>query len=81
MAFLVDAIQAAHRFEVFITRQAEGKQGKAFVGKMTEEKSLELASKVASEGFIFSVCADGQRRAAGHRNWVVECLTPAATVI
>jgi hypothetical protein len=45
----------AHRFEVGITRRAEGKEGRAFIGAMTEEKSVELASKIASEGFVFMV--------------------------
>ncbi|KAK9823257.1 hypothetical protein WJX72_001401 [[Myrmecia] bisecta] len=44
-----------HRMEVAINRGAEGKQGKAFVGDLTEDKALELASKVVSEGFIFAV--------------------------
>lgn len=44
-----------HRWEVFITRSAEGKSGKAFIGAMTEDKSIELASKLASEGFVFGV--------------------------
>ncbi len=39
-----------HRLEVMITRRAEGKMGKTFVGDMTEEKSLELASKLAGKG-------------------------------
>jgi hypothetical protein len=45
----------AHRVEVGITRRAEGKEGPAFIGVMTEEKSVELASKIASEGFVFAV--------------------------
>ena len=49
------ARQYAHRFEVAVTRRAEGKEGKAFIGSMTEEKSVELASKMASEGFVFMV--------------------------
>jgi hypothetical protein len=44
-----------HRAEVLITRGAEGRTSKAFVGHMTEEKSLELASKIAAEGFVFFV--------------------------
>jgi hypothetical protein len=44
-----------HRFEVMITRKAEGKTGQAFIGNMTEEKSVELASKLASESFLFVV--------------------------
>jgi hypothetical protein len=38
-----------------ITRKAEGKTGQAFIGNMTEEKSVELASKLASESFLFVV--------------------------
>lgn len=49
----------AHRMEIGITRRAEGREGKAFIGSMTEEKSVELASKIASEGFVFAVGAGG----------------------
>lgn len=38
-----------------VTRKAEGRTGKAFIGNMTEEKSVELASKIASESFLFVV--------------------------
>jgi hypothetical protein len=38
-----------------ILRGAEGKFSKAFIADMTEEKSLEYASKVASEGFVLAV--------------------------
>lgn len=48
-------LQRVHGFEVMITRKAEGKTGKAFIGNMTEEKSVELASKIASESFLFVV--------------------------
>ncbi|KAF5837760.1 optic atrophy 3 protein-domain-containing protein [Dunaliella salina] len=51
----VKAAQWMHRMEVAITRGAEGRAGKAFVGTMNEEKSLELASKIAGEGFVFMV--------------------------
>eukprot|EP00967_Tisochrysis_lutea_P009292 scaffold10987_cov19-Tisochrysis_lutea.AAC.2 len=44
-----------HRLEVAITRGAEGKAKRAFVGHLNEEKSLELASKIAGEGFVFMV--------------------------
>jgi hypothetical protein len=44
-----------HKFEVMVTRKAEGKTGQAFIGAMTEEKSVELASKLASESFLFVV--------------------------
>lgn len=52
-AFLALA-QAIHRAEVRLTRGAEGKEGKAFVGEMTEDKALELASKIVSEGFVYT---------------------------
>lgn len=44
-----------HNLEVYISRGAEGKTGRAFVGEMTEDKALQLASKIASEGFVFTV--------------------------
>lgn len=47
--------QSLHQIEVWLTRSADGKTGKAFVGKMSEEKSIELASKFVSEGFVFAV--------------------------
>lgn len=56
---LVPAPQRLHRFEVWVTRAADGKTGKAYVGEMTEEKSIELASKLASEGFVFGVSCHG----------------------
>lgn len=49
-------LQFLHRTEVRISRGAEGKEGKAFVGSMTDERALEMASKVVSEGFVFVVC-------------------------
>ncbi len=54
-----------HHWEVYITRGAEGKAGRAFVGSMTEEKSIELASKLASEGFVFTVRAWGRTATPG----------------
>mmetsp|Transcript_27553 Transcript_27553/g.49137 ORF Transcript_27553/g.49137 Transcript_27553/m.49137 type:complete len:174 (-) Transcript_27553:225-746(-) len=50
----INLAQAIHRAEVRVTRGAEGKEGKAFVGTMTEEKALDLASKIVSEGFIYT---------------------------
>ena len=47
--------QRLHRIEIWITRSADGKTGKAFVGDLTEDKSIEMASKLASEGFVFGV--------------------------
>ena len=44
-----------HRMEVNISRGAAGKESKAFVGRMSDEKALEMAAKVVSEGFVFSV--------------------------
>jgi hypothetical protein len=55
-------MQRMHRWEVGISRRAEGKQGRAFIGDMTEEKSVELASKLASEGFIFVVRLSSTRQ-------------------
>jgi hypothetical protein len=52
---VVVTVQSIHKFEVLITRKAEGKEGRAFIGNMTEEKSVELASKIASESFLFAV--------------------------
>jgi len=52
-------LQRIHGFEIMITRKAEGKEGRAFIGAMTEEKSVELASKIASESFLFAVRALG----------------------
>eukprot|EP00803_Ostreobium_quekettii_P007286 evm.model.scf_633.5 EVM.evm.TU.scf_633.5 scf_633:54645-55341(+) len=46
-----------HRVEVRMSRGAEGKNGKAFIGDMTEEKAMELASRLVSEGFVFTVGA------------------------
>uniref|UniRef100_A0A7S0YP67 OPA3-like protein n=1 Tax=Polytomella parva TaxID=51329 RepID=A0A7S0YP67_9CHLO len=54
-SYIINTAQLLHKAEIFITRGAEGKTGKAFVGNMSDEKSLELASKVASEGFVFSL--------------------------
>ena len=42
--------------EVGINRGVEGKTSRAFVGDMSEEKALQLASKVVSEGFLYTVC-------------------------
>lgn len=47
--------QVLHDVEISITRGAEGKTGRVFVGSMSEEKAVQLASKVASEGFLYSV--------------------------
>jgi hypothetical protein len=43
--------------DVRVTRGAEGKGGRVFVGDMSEEKALQLASKVVSEGFVYGVSA------------------------
>lgn len=44
-----------HKAEITITRMSEGKTNKLFVGSMSDDRALELASKIVSEGFIFSV--------------------------
>ena len=48
-------LQKWHKIEVGISRSAEGKVGKFFVGDMSDERALQLASKVVSEGFVFGV--------------------------
>lgn len=54
--FPAPCLQRLHRLEVTINRGAEGKAGgRVFVGDMTEEKAVQLASKVASEGFVYFV--------------------------
>ena len=50
-------LQKWHKIEVGISRSAEGKVGKFFVGDMSDERALQLASKVVSEGFVFGVSA------------------------
>ena len=57
VALSISVCQRIHRFEVMVTRKAEGKEGRAFIGAMTEDKSVELASKIASESFLFAVGA------------------------
>lgn len=52
---MISGFQGMHRLEVRITRGADGKEGKAFVGKMTEDKAIEYAGKVVSEGFVYAV--------------------------
>jgi len=47
-------LQRLHRLEVTVDRGAAGASGKAFVGDLTEEKAVELAGKVASEGFVWA---------------------------
>jgi hypothetical protein len=52
-AKVIAAANVLHGLEVSITRGAEGKTGKVFVGSMSEEKAVQMASKVASEFFIY----------------------------
>lgn len=51
--------QAIHRMEVRVTRGAEGKSGKVFVGNLSEENAIDLAGKVISEGFVWGVRSPG----------------------
>jgi Optic atrophy 3 protein (OPA3) len=51
----VVAAQKLHRLDVRVSRGAEGSSGRAFVGELTEEKAVELAGKVVSEGFVYTV--------------------------
>ncbi|KAK9803533.1 hypothetical protein WJX73_005367 [Symbiochloris irregularis] len=52
---VIQLAQTLHAIEIAISRGAEGKTGRAFVGTMTEERALESAGKIASEGFILAV--------------------------
>eukprot|EP01024_Parvocaulis_polyphysoides_P038030 TRINITY_DN34017_c0_g4_i1.p4 TRINITY_DN34017_c0_g4~~TRINITY_DN34017_c0_g4_i1.p4 ORF type:complete len:170 (+),score=16.58 TRINITY_DN34017_c0_g4_i1:56-565(+) len=52
---VISIAQRLHKLEVAISRGAEGKTEKVFIADMQEDKAVELASKVVSEGFIFSV--------------------------
>ena len=53
---MIDLAQLLHRMDVWLTRGAEGKEGnKYFVGKLKDEDAMKLASKFASEGFIYAV--------------------------
>ena len=63
--------------EVYINRGAAGKESKAFVGRMSDEKALDMAAKVVSEGFVFGVrnafsaTAEPQQRSNGiGRIWI-----------
>ena len=51
--------QYLHRADVAITRGAEGKSSRVFVGDISEEHAVELASKFVSESFIFAVRSAG----------------------
>ena len=46
--------QRLHRMQVAVDRGATEKAGRAFVPPLTEEKAVELAGKVASEGFVWA---------------------------
>eukprot|EP00887_Chlorella_sp_A99_P003483 scaffold7.g3483.t1 len=52
---VINIAQWLHRMEVALTRGAEGRTGRVFVADMTEEHAVHLASKVASEGFVYAV--------------------------
>jgi len=49
------ARQVVHRFETRVTRSAEGKTGKVFVGDLSDENALDLAGKLVSEAFLYTV--------------------------
>jgi hypothetical protein len=48
-------MQYLHRMQVAVDRGAEGKSGKVFVANISEEKAMELAGRVVSEGFVWTV--------------------------
>eukprot|EP00884_Botryococcus_braunii_P009205 jgi/Botrbrau1/18286/Bobra.0179s0017.1 len=52
---VIDLAQKLHRLDVGVSRGAEGSSGRAFVGELTEDKAVELAGKVVSEGFVYTV--------------------------
>lgn len=70
--------QAVHRMEVWITRGAEGRTSRAFVGALSEEKALDLASKLAGEGFVFTVGGGCRRCSLGRRRCHSFCHPSAA---
>lgn len=41
--------------ETRVTRHAEGKTGKVFVGELSDENALDLAGKIVSEAFVYTV--------------------------
>ena len=48
-------LQGAHKLQVKITRIYEGREGRAFVGTLSEERAIEMAGKIVSEGFLLAV--------------------------
>ena len=52
---VINLAQRLHAMEVNISRGAEGRTGRTFVGDISEEKAVQLASKVVSEGFVYGV--------------------------
>lgn len=52
---VVKLAQAVHKFETRVTRHAEGKTGKVFVGELSDENALDLAGKIVSEAFVYTV--------------------------
>ena len=48
-------MQWLHRLDVGLSRGAQGQEGRVFVADITEEKAVQLASKVVSEGFLYVV--------------------------
>lgn len=78
-----------HKTEVTITRMSEGKTNRLFVGNMSDDKALELASKIVSEGFVFSVisCLSQQyhrvtcKYMRTHTSFQVEKLTASNAVL
>ncbi|KAK9837024.1 hypothetical protein WJX81_008079 [Elliptochloris bilobata] len=52
---VVKFAQAVHRVETRVTRSAEGKTGKVFVGDLSDENAMDLAGKIVSEAFVYAV--------------------------
>lgn len=53
--WLMRMAQGYHRLQINVTRRVEGKEGKAFVGTITDEKAMDTASKLVSETVVFSI--------------------------
>merc|ERR1711977_282548 len=51
----IEGAQVLHKWNVSLSRASQDKKGKAFVGKLSDEKAMGIASKFLSETFIYVV--------------------------
>lgn len=56
-ARLIAFAQMTQRVEVAMQRSAEGKEGKAFVGRLTDEMAIKRASSLVAEGTVYGIAA------------------------